>query len=136
VNPTQCEVLAMLGMQVMANDAAVSMGGCGGNLEMNAYKPLIILNVMKSIRLLGDGCRAFRIHLIEGTEPDLGRIDFFLRRSLMLATSLSPAIGYDRAAETARYALDRGISLRDAALQLGVVSAEEFDRIVDPGKMI
>ncbi|MBV9506141.1 MAG: class II fumarate hydratase [Acidobacteriia bacterium] len=136
VNPTQCEVLAMISVQVMANDIAVAFGGSGGYLEMNVYKPLMIFNLMKSIRLLEDGCRSFRIFLIEGVEPEYRQIDSFLNRSLMLVTALSPSVGYDKASQVAHHALEHDLSLKDAALQLGVVSAEEFDRIVDPKKMV
>jgi len=136
VNPTQCEALAMLSVQVIANDVAVSFGGAGGYLEMNVYKPLIIFNVMKSVRLLQDGCHNFRVFLIEGTEPNRKQIDYFLQRSLMLVTALSPVIGYDKASQVAHYALDHDLTLKDAALKLGFVSAEEFDRVVDPKKMV
>jgi len=136
VNPTQCEALAMLSLQVMANDLAVTLGGGGGYLEMNVYKPLIVFNVLKSIRLLTDGCRSFRTFLIEGTEPNRQQIDLYLQRSLMLVTALSPVIGYDKASQVAHYALDQDLTLKEAAVKLGFVSAEEFDRIVDPRKMI
>ena len=136
VNPTQCEALAMLSVQVMANDLAVTLGGGGGYLEMNVYKPLIIFNLLKSIRLLTDGCHNFRIFLMEGTQPNRPQIDFFLQRSLMLVTALSPVIGYDKASQVAHYALDHDLTLRDAALKLGFVTAEGFDRLVDPGKMV
>ena len=136
VNPTQCEALAMLSVQVMANDLAVTLGGGGGYLEMNVYKPLIIFNLMKSIRLLRDGCHNFRVFLMEGAEPNRKQIDYFLQRSLMLVTALSPLIGYDKTSQLAHYALDHDLTLRDAALKLGFVSAEEFDHIVDPRKMV
>jgi len=136
VNPTQCEALAMIAVQVMANDVAVAFGGAGGYLEMNVYKPLIIFNIAKSIRLMADGCVNFRQYLVEGMEPNRARIKAFVDRSLMLVTALSPVIGYDKASQTAHYALDHDLTLKDAALALGVVSAEEFDRIVDPRKMV
>ena len=136
VNPTQCESLAMIAIQVMANDVAVGFGGAGGQLEMNVYKPLLIFNVMKSIRLMADGCANFRRFLVEGLEPNLEQIKSFVERSLMLVTALSPVIGYDEAARVAHYALEHDLTLREAALRLGVVSAEEFDRIVDPTKMV
>ncbi|MDQ6678140.1 MAG: class II fumarate hydratase [Acidobacteriota bacterium] len=135
VNPTQCEALSMLCLQVMANDVAVSAGGGGGHLEMNVYKPLIIFNLSKSIRLLADGCHNFRVFLIEGTEPNRKQIAYYLERSLMLVTALSPMIGYDKASQVAHYALDHDLTLKDAALQLGFAGADEFDRIVDPRKM-
>lgn len=103
---------------------------------MNVYKPLMIFNLMKSIRLLQDGCHNFRVFLIEGTKPNRKQIDYFLQRSLMLVTALSPVIGYNKASQLARYALDYDLTLRDAALKLGYVSGEDFDRIVDPRKMV
>jgi fumarate hydratase class II len=136
VNPTQCEALAMIAVQVMANDTAVAVGGAGGYLEMNVYKPLMIFNIAKSVRLMTDGCTNFQKYLVEGMAPNLAQIKAFVARSLMLVTALSPVIGYDKASQTAHYALDHDLTLRDAALALGVVSAEEFDRIVDPAKMV
>jgi fumarate hydratase, class II len=136
VNPTQAEALAMIGVQVMANDLAVSFGGASGYLEMNVYKPLMIDNIMNSIRILTDGCTNFRKFLVEGTEPNLAQIKRFVDRSLMLVTALSPVIGYDKASQTAHYALDHDLTLKEAALELKMVSAEEFDRIVDPKKMV
>jgi len=136
VNPTQCEALTMIAVQVMANDVAVAVGGSGGYLEMNVYKPLLIFNVMKSIRLMTDGCINFRKFLVLGTEPNLKQIGSFVERSLMLVTALSPVIGYDKASRVAHYALDHDLTLKEAALQLGVVGAAEFDRIVDPRKMV
>ena len=136
VNPTQTEALAMLAVQVMANDVAVAFGGAGGLLEMNVYKPLMISNIMQSIAILGDGCANFRKYLIEGTEPNHRMIEEYVERSLMLVTALSPAIGYDKASEIAHYASDHDTTLKEAALKLGYVSEEEFDRIVDPKKMV
>jgi fumarate hydratase class II len=136
VNPTQAEALAMIAVQVMANDVATAFGGAGGYLEMNVYKPLIIYNVTKSVRIMSDGCVNFRKYLVEGTQPNLPQIKNFVERSLMLVTALSPVIGYDKASQTAHYALDHDLTLKEAALKLGVVSAEEFDRVVDPKKMV
>jgi fumarate hydratase class II len=136
VNPTQCEALAMIAAQVMANDVASAIGGASGYLEMNVYKPLLIFNVTKSIRLMTDGCTNFRKFLVEGTEPNLKQIGYFVERSLMLVTALSPVIGYDKASQVAHYALDHDLTLKEAALKLGAVSAAEFDRIVDPRKMV
>ena len=136
VNPTQIEALTMLAVQVMANDIAVGFGGAGGYLEMNVYKPLVIHNVMQSITLLTDGCNNFRRFLIEGTEPNTKAITAFVERSLMLVTALTPVIGYDKASRIAHHALDHDLTLRDAALALDLVSASDFDRIVDPAKMI
>ncbi len=136
VNPTQCEALAMLATQVMGNDVAVTIGGGAGYLEMNVYKPLIIFNLSKSIRLMTDGCDNFRQFLVEGMEPNRKQIDAYVERSLMLVTALSPVIGYDKASKVAHHAHHHDLSLREAALALGFVDAEEFDRIVDPAAMV
>ena len=136
VNPTQAEALTMLCAQVMANDVAVSIGGASGHLELNVYKPMIIHAFLQSARLLADGCRSFDEHCARGIEPDRARIGELLERSLMLVTALSPHIGYDRAAEIAKKAHREGTTLREAALALGHVKAEDFDRWVDPAAMI
>ncbi len=136
VNPTQAEALTMLSVQVMANDVAVGMGGAGGYLEMNVYKPLIIFNLTHSITLLTDGCTNFRKFLVEGTEPNLKKIAEYVDRSLMLVTALSPVIGYDKSSQIAHYAMDQDLTLKEAALKLGFVSEAEFDRVVDPAKMV
>jgi fumarate hydratase, class II len=136
VNPTQCEALAMLAVQAMANDVAAAVGGASGYLEMNVYKPLLIFNIAKSVRLMTDGCVNFRKFLVEAAEPNIKQINSFVERSLMLVTALSPVIGYDKASQLAHYALDHDLTLKDAALKLTVVSAEEFDRVVDPRKMV
>src|SRR5262249_15288429 len=136
VNPTQCEALAMLAVQVMGNDVAVGFGGAGGYLEMNVYKPLMIFNVIHSIILMSDGCVNFRKFLIEGTKPNLKKITEYVERSLMLVTALSPVIGYDKASKIAHHAMDNDLTLKEAALQLGFVTEAEFDRIVDPKKMV
>jgi len=136
VNPTQAEALTMIAAQVMANDVAVGFGGAGGYLEMNVYKPLIIFNVAHSIAILADGCTNFRTFLVEGTKPNLKKIQEYVSRSLMLVTALAPVIGYDKASQIAHYALDHDLTLKEGALQLGFVSEEEFDRVVDPAKMV
>ena len=136
VNPTQCEALAMIATQVMALDIAVAFGGASGYLEMNVYKPLLIFNVTKSVRLMADSCVNFRTFLVEGTEPNLKQISNFVERSLMLVTALSPVIGYDKASKIAHHAMDNDLTLKEAALQLGFVTEAEFDRIVDPKKMV
>jgi fumarate hydratase class II len=136
VNPTQAEALTMIAAQVMANDVAVGFGGAGGMLEMNVYKPLIAHNIMQSITLLADGMTNFRLFLVEGTEPDRKRIAEHVERSLMLVTAMAPTIGYDAAARIAHHAMHNDLSLREAALQLGAVSAADFDRLVDPRAMV
>jgi len=136
VNPTQAEALTMIAVQVMANDVAVGFGGASGYLEMNVYKPLIIFNITHSITILRDGCTNFRRFLVEGTQPNLKRIEEYVSRSLMLVTALAPVIGYDKASQIAHHALDHDLTLKQAALQLGFVSEEEFDRVVDPTKMV
>jgi len=135
VNPTQCEALTMLAAQVMGNDVAVAIGAAGGPLELNVYKPLIIHNVLQSLRLLADGMRSFDEHCARGIAADRTRIDELLARSLMLVTALSPRIGYDRAAEIAKKAHREGTTLRVAALALGYVTGEEFDALVRPERM-
>ena len=136
VNPTQAEALAMIAVQVMANDAAVGFGGAGGYLEMNVYKPLIIFNITHSLTILTDGCTNFRTFLIEGTKPNIKKINEYVERSLMLVTALSPVIGYDKASKIAHYAMDNDLTLKVAALKLGFVTEAEFDRVVDPKKMV
>ena len=136
VNPTQCEALTMIAVQVMANDVAVGFGGAGGYLEMNVYKPLMIFNIAQSITILRDGCTNFRKFLIEGTKPNLKKIAEYVERSLMLVTALSPVIGYDKASKIAHYAIDHDLTLKAAALQLEFVTEAEFDRVVDPAKMV
>ncbi len=136
VNPTQAEALTMIAVQVMGNDVAVGFGGAGGYLEMNVYKPLIIFNLMHSITILTDGCTNFRKFLVEGTRPNLPKIKEYLDRSLMLVTALAPVIGYDKASQIAHHAMDHDLTLKAAALGLGYVTEEEFDRIVDPTKMV
>jgi fumarate hydratase class II len=134
-NPTQVEALTMIAVQVMANDVAVGFGGAGGHLEMNVYKPLMIFNIAQSIRILADGTTNFRKYLIEGTKPNLKKIQEYVDRSLMLVTALTPVIGYDKASEIAHYAMEHDTTLKSAALQLGYVTEEEFDRVVVPARM-
>jgi fumarate hydratase class II len=136
VNPTQAEALTMIAVEVMASDVAVGFGGAGGYLEMNVYKPLIIFNVTHSITILTNGCTNLRKFLIEGTKPNLKKIGEYVGRSLMLVTALSPVIGYDKASKIAHYAMDNDLPLKSAALKLGFVTEDEFDRIVDPSKMV
>jgi fumarate hydratase class II len=136
VNPTQCEALTMIAVQVMANDVAVGFGGAGGYLEMNVYKPLMIFNIAHSITILSDGCVNFRKFLVEGTKPNLKKIKEYVDRSLMLVTALAPVIGYDKASKIAHHAIDNDLTLKAAALTLGFVTEQEFERIVDPAKMV
>jgi fumarate hydratase class II len=136
VNPTQCEAMTMVCAQVMGNDVAVGIGAASGNFELNVYKPVIIFNVLNSVRLLGDACDSFDKHCAQGIAPDVERIQQHLNNSLMLVTALAPAIGYDKAAEVAKKAHKQGKNLREMALSLGYVSGEDFDKLVRPEKMV
>ena len=135
VNPTQCEAMAMVAAQVMGYDVAVSIGGSAGYLEMNVYKPLIIFNIIQSIKIISDSCVNFTRYLLEGMRPNHNKIEFYLKNSLMLVTALSPVIGYDKAAKLAHYAEQKNISLVEANQELKFLSKEEFDKVVDPYKM-
>lgn len=136
INPTQCESLIMIAIQVMGNDSAVALAGSQGNFELNVMRPVAIKNVLHSIAILGDGCRKFREHSVEGTEINREKIDFFVNNSLMLVTALSPVIGYQQAAKIAEKASAEGLTLKQAALALGSVTEEQFDSIVRPETMI
>jgi fumarate hydratase, class II len=136
VNPTQVEALTMIAVQVMGNDVTVGFAGAGGYLEMNVYKPVMIFNIANSITLMTDGCTNFRKYLVEGTKPNLNKIKEYVDRSLMLVTALVPVIGYDKASKIAHYAAEHDLTLKEAALKLGFVTEAEFDRIVDPAKMV
>ena len=136
VNPTQAESLTMVSVQVMGNNTAVQLAASQGNFELNVFKPLIAHNVLESIELLAGGCTSFRAHCIEGLRANESRIETLLDQSLMLVTALTPAIGYDRACAIAKHAHNHQLSLREAALVLGEISAEEFDRWVQPEQMI
>jgi fumarate hydratase class II len=136
VNPTQCEALAMLCCQVMGNDVAVGMAGAAGQFELNVYKPVLIHNLLQSVRLLADGALSFEAHCAHGIAPDRARMAELVARSLMLATALAPHIGYERAAQIAREAHRGGSTLREAALASGWVSADEFDAWVQPQAML
>ena len=135
VNPTQCEALAMVCTQVIGLDAAVSAAGAGGHLQMNVYKPLIGANLLQGINLLNDACRCFRLNLVDGMKPDRERIAAFVERSLMLVTALTPEIGYRSASAIAQHAHREGLSLRDAAMELGHISPERFDALMNPAVM-
>jgi fumarate hydratase class II len=136
VNPTQAEALTMVCAQVMGNDLAVTVAGSGGYLELNVFKPVIIHNVLGSIALLADACDSFRAHCVDGIGADLAAIARHVRASLMLVTALNPVIGYDAAARVAKHAHAQGVTLRDAAVALGVMSGEDFDRHVRPEAML
>ena len=129
VNPTQCEAMLMICAQVMGNDVAVNLGGMSGVFELNVAKPLIVHNVLRSVRLLADGCRSFRVHCAEGIEPNRERIEANLRGSLMLVTALNPHIGYDAAAKIAKNAHSKGITLQESALELGLVTGDAVRRV-------
>src|SRR5213075_3476465 len=136
VNPTQSEAMTMLCAQVMGNDVAVNLGGAMGNFELNVFKPLIIHDFLQSVRLLADGCRSFNDNCALGIEPDRERIAKLMRESLMLVTALNPHIGYDKAAKIATTAHKEGTTLKEAALKLGFVTAEQFDQWVRPEQMV
>jgi fumarate hydratase, class II len=136
VNPTQCEALTMLAVQLIANDVTVGLGGAGGYLEMNVYKPLMIANITQSVTLIADGCTNFRTFLVEGTRPNRKKINEYVERSLMLVPARAPMIGYDKASKIAHHALERDLALKEAALDLGFVAESDFDRVVDPTKMV
>jgi len=136
VNPTQEEAMVMICIQVIGEDNAVAFAGSQGNFELNAMRPIIINNVLHAACIVGDACIKLREYSIEGITLDRSRIDKFVGESLMLVTALSAVIGYDKASTIAHYASDHNTTLRDAALKLAFVSAEEFDRIVDPKKMV
>jgi fumarate hydratase class II len=132
VNPTQCEALTMVCVQVFGNDATVAFAGSQGNFQLNVYKPVMAHNVLESIALLADACESFEQHCARGLEPNEAVIDEHLERNLMLVTALNRHIGYDRAAQIAKAAHAHGLSLREAAIESGYVSAEEYDRWIDP----
>jgi fumarate hydratase, class II len=136
VNPTQSEAVTMLSAQVMGNDVAINIGGASGNFELNVFKPLLVHNFMMSCRLIADGCDSFRENCVVGIEANRPRIDENLRNSLMLVTALNPHIGYDKAAKIAKTALKTGKTLREAAIELGLVTGEQFDEWVRPEKMV
>ena len=136
VNPTQSEAMTMLCAQVMGNDVAINIGGASGNFELNVFKPLLAHNFLQSVRLLADGASSFEEHCARGIEPNRKRIAELLENSLMLVTALNPHIGYDKAAQIAKKAHKEGTTLRDAALALGHVTAEQFDEWVRPEKML
>jgi fumarate hydratase, class II len=136
VNPTQCEAMTMVCVQVMGNDMAIGVAASQGNFELNVFKPLMIFNLLNSIRLLADACASFTDYLVVGIEPNRSQIEHFLNHSLMLVTALNPHIGYDAAAKVAKKAYAEGTSLRAACVELGFLSGEQFDQFVRPEKMV
>ena len=136
VNPTQAEALTMVCAQIMGNDVAVGVGGATGHFELNVFKPMMIYNLLNSARLLGDACVSFNNHCAIGIEPNLPRIEQNLFNSLMLVTALNTKIGYEKAAKIAKTAHQNGTTLKEEAVNLGYLTAEEFDEWVDPSKMI
>ena len=136
VNPTQCEALTMVCAQVMGNQTAISIAGSQGHLELNVFKPVIIYNLLQSIRLLSDGMKSFTDHCLKGLTPNTQRIDELMKNSLMLVTSLVPEIGYDEASAIAKTAMKKGLTLKEAALESGLIDEETYERLVDPKKMI
>ena len=136
VNPTQCEAMTMVCTQVMGNDLTISIAGASGNFELNVFRPVIAYNIIQSIRLLNDACDSFRKNCIDGITPNKDRIKSNLYDSLMLVTALNPHIGYDKAAEVAKKAHKENTSLKQAVIELGYLSEEDFDKLVDPNKMI
>src|SRR6202171_1325318 len=135
VNPTQCEAVTMVAVQVFGNDTAITIAGSQGNFELNVFKPVMIHNLLHSIRLLHDACHGFVEYCIKGIELNRAQIDDYLKNSLMLVTALNPHIGYDKAAQVAKNAHKKGISLRQSAVELGFLSGEEFDKYVKPQEM-
>jgi fumarate hydratase class II len=136
VNPTQAEALTMACAQVMGNNVAITIAGSQGHMELNVFKPVMIYNLLQSIRLIGDASVSFTDNCVNGIEPNRKHIDELMRRSLMLVTALAPKVGYDTAAKIAKTAHKNGTTLREEALKLGVITGEEFDEIVRPEDMI
>ena len=136
VNPTQCEAMVMVCIQVLADDSAIAFAGSQGNFELNAMRPVIISNFLHSATILADACTKLRLYCIEGTELHRDQISDYVNRSLMLVTALSPVIGYDKASAIAHKANDEGTTLREAALATGYIDAADFDRIVNPATMV
>lgn len=136
VNPTQCEAITMLCAQVMGNQVAVTIGGMNGHFELNVFKPMIAKNVLHSIRLLGDGCQSFVKNCLTGLEANTERINELMNNSLMLVTALNPYIGYDKAAQIAKNAHKKGLTLKQSALELGHLTEQQFNEWVLPEKMV
>ena len=136
INPTQCEAMTMLCTQVMGNDVTISIAGASGNFELNVFRPVIAYNILQSLKLISDGCKSFTKNAILGIKPNFDKINYNLYNSLMLVTALNPHIGYDKAAQVAKKAYKDQSSLREAVIELGFLTAEEFDKYVNPEEMI
>lgn len=136
VNPTQSEAMTMVCAQVIGNDAAVTVGGMQGHFELNVFKPVIVFNILNSVRLLGDACNSFREHCVDGIQVNTKQIEQHLNNSLMLVTALNPHVGYDNAAKIAKNAYEKSITLKESAVLLGFMSSEDFDKWVRPQDMI
>ena len=136
MNPTQCEAVTMVAAQVMGNNVAVSVGGSNGHFELNVFKPMIVRNVLQSIRLLSDACVSFSKNCVVGVQPNKERISTLLNESLMLVTALNPHIGYDNAAKIAKNAHKKGLTLKQSALELEILTEEQFNDWVKPENMI
>jgi fumarate hydratase class II len=136
VNPTQCEAMTMVCVQVMGNDSTIAIAASQGNFELNVFKPVLIHNLIHSIRILSDACSSFTDYMVVGIQPNRDRINHFLENSLMLVTALNPKIGYDQAAKVAYKAYQENSTLRSACIELGFLTGEEFDQIVQPEQMI
>ena len=136
INPTQCEALTMIAAQVMGNHVAVTVGGSNGHFELNVFRPMMVRNVLQSVRLLGDGCKSFATKCVSGIKPNTDRIVAFLQDSLMLVTALNPHIGYDNSAKIAKNAHIKGITLKESAIELELLTEEQFDEWVKPENML
>ena len=136
VNPTQCEAMMMVAVQVMGYDTAIAIAGSQGNFELNTFKPMMIFNLIQSINLMADSCNNFTDFLLDGLQANQKKINYYLEQSLMLVTALSPIIGYDKASEVAHLAVDKDLTLKEACLELGYISSQDFDRIINPKNMV
>jgi fumarate hydratase class II len=136
VNPTQCEAITMVAAQVMGNHVAVTIGGSNGHFELNVFKPMMVANVLRSIRLLGDSCKCFTTNCVDGIVANKDRIEKLLHESLMLVTALNPHIGYDKAAQIAKTAHKDNSTLKETAVKLGILTEEQFNEWVKPEEML
>lgn len=136
VNPSQCESLAMIATRVIGNDATITLAGASGHLQLNAYKPVMIYTLLESIELLSDGCKSFETRCIRGITANTSTLEENVSKSLMLATALNPLLGYDKTASIVKKAYESDLTLKAAAIELNLLSAEEFDELVDPRSMI